>query len=154
MENNQYNKYKLIIENGMYSCVESNGIKAKGFLKPDTSKNLSKLYVVKHGKTICYVGITQRDIRIRLRDGFTATGENGYHGYKWKELDEIELLVWSFPDYEIGKLESIEGELVFLVREKTGDWPKYQMEIHFHPGATESEKTIANTLFNVVKFES
>jgi hypothetical protein len=30
------------------------------------------------------------------------------------------------------QLEAVEAELVYFIREKTGKWPKYQMEIHFH----------------------
>jgi len=42
-------------------------------------------------------------------------------------------------------MEAIEAELVYFIREKTGNWPKYQMEIHFHR-ASEEEKQIAMSI--------
>ena len=59
-----------------------------------------------------------------------------------------ELLVWCFPDATSEQVEAVEAELVYYIREKTGQWPKYQMEIHFH-GATESEKEIAKSILGV-----
>jgi len=108
--------------------------------------NLPKLYVVKQANEVYYVGITRQDIRIRLRIGFSAKGEHGYHGYKWKELGEADLLVWSFPDMQSEDVEAIEAELVYFIREKFGKWPKYQMEIHFHHGATEAQMQIARSI--------
>lgn len=116
-----------------------------GFLHPDISDNLPKLYVVKHDKDIYYVGITRQDIRKRLRYGFSAKGEHGYHGYMWKKQDTAELLIWSFPASTQERVEAVEAELVYFIREKTGKWPKYQMEIHFH-GASEKEKQVAESI--------
>ena len=131
MEANSYNKYRIQIADSKFKCIEANGGRGKGFVYPDISDKLPKLYVVKQGKVIYYVGITSQDIRKRLRYGFSAQGKHGYHGYKWKDLDTAELLVWNFPDRTLD-VEAIEAELVYFIREKTGKWPKYQMEIHFH----------------------
>ena len=79
--------------------------------------------------------------------GFGAKGEHGYYGYKWKDLQEVELLVWNFPGSTQDYVESIEAELVYIIREKTGNWPKYQMEIHFH-GATEEERKVAKSILS------
>jgi len=85
-------------------------------------------------------------IRTRLRYGFKAAGEKGYYGYKWKDkITEAELLVWCFSGSTPKHIEAIEAELVYFIREKTGQWPKYQMEIHFH-GASESEKQVAKSI--------
>ncbi len=80
-----------------------------------------------------------------MRQGFSAQGEHGYHGYKWKNQDTVEILIWSFPDSTQEHVEAIEAELVYFIREKTGKWPKYQMEIHFH-GASESERKAAQSI--------
>lgn len=114
---------------------------------PDIADKLPKLYVVKHGKEICYVGITKQDIRKRLRYGFSAQGNHGYYGYKWKDLATVDLLIWSFPDRTTDHVEAIEAELVYFIREKTGKWPTYQMEIHFH-GASKTQMQIAMSIFN------
>jgi len=140
------NRYSVKIDQGRCYCVEANGQPAGGFILPDVAGSLSKLYVVKQAEDVLYVGITRQDIRTRLRYGFKAKGENGYHGYKWKDLDRVEMLIWSFPDSRNDDVEAIEAEVVFLVRQKTGRWPKYQMEIHFHHGATEVEEDIAQSV--------
>lgn len=148
MKNTQtYNKYRIRIADSKFQCIEVIGEKGQGFLYPDVSDKLPKLYVVKHDKEIYYVGITRQDIRKRLRYGFSAKGKHGYHGYKWKDQDTVELLIWSFPDGTMEHMEAIEAELVYSIREKTGKWPKYQMEIHFH-GASEKEKHIVKSILS------
>lgn len=145
IEVRKHNSYKIRIANGKSHCIEANGERGKGFVLPDVADNLPKLYVVKQANEVYYVGITKQDIRKRLRAGFSAEGEHGYHGYKWKELDEADLLIWSFPGSQSEDVEAVEAELVYLIREKTGKWPKYQMEIHFH-GASESEIQVARSI--------
>jgi len=82
-----------------------------------------------------------------LRQGFAAKGEHGYHGYKWKDQNTAELLIWGFPDSAPEHVEAIEAELVYFIREKTGEWPKYQMEIHFH-GASEKQRQVAESILD------
>lgn len=147
MEVGKHNAYTLKIVDSSFQCTAADGEQGRGFLPSDVLGKLPKLYVVKHGGEVCYVGITKQDIRTRLRYGLNAKGENGYWGYKWRGLDEVELLIWTFPESEIGNVEAIEGELVFLIRQNTGRWPLYQMEIHFHPAATESEKVVAQAIY-------
>jgi len=148
MKNTQtYNKYQIRIADGKFQCIEANGKQGQGFLYPDVSDNLPKLYIVKHNRDIYYVGITIQDIRKRLRQGFSAQGEHEYHGYKWKNQGVAEVLIWSFPGSTQEHLEAIEAELVYFIREKTGQWPKYQMEIHFH-GASEEERQIARSILS------
>ena len=85
----------------------------------------------------------------RLRTGFIDEGHYGYHGYKWKDkLKQADLLVWTFPDTVKDSVETIEAELVYYIREKIGNWPKYQMEIHFHK-ASEAERQIAKSILAV-----
>jgi hypothetical protein len=36
-------------------------------------------------------------------------------------------------------IETIEAEIVYEIREKTGKWPKYQNEIHFHTQLAQDE---------------
>lgn len=146
MEANTHNKYKINISDSKFKCIEANGEQGEGFICPDTSDKLSKLYIIKRGKEIYYVGITTQDIRKRLRQGFSAQGEHGYYGYKWKDQDKVEVLIWCFPDSSPEHVEAIEAELVYFIREKTGNWPKYQVEIHFQR-ASESEKQIAKSIF-------
>ena len=147
MKTPNHNKYVIQIAGLKFQCIEANGERGKGFTSPDILDDRPKLYIVKKGKIIYYVGITIQDIRKRLRYGFIATGNHGYYGYKWKSLDMVELLVWCFPSSTMEQLEAVEAELVYFIREKTGKWPKYQMEIHFH-GASESEMQVARSILS------
>ena len=145
MKVGKHNSYKISISGGKYQCIEVNGERGNGFIPTDVADNMPKLYVVKHNGEAYYVRITRQDIRKRLRYGFSAKGTHGYYGYKWKELDEAELMIWSFPNNPIEDVEAIEAELVYFIREKTGRWPKYQMEIHFH-GASELQMKAAKLI--------
>jgi len=144
-----FNRYRIQIVNSACCCLEINGQKISHFVAPDTKAGIQKLYVVKDGRDICYVGITSQSISSRLRTGVVDNGHYGYHGYKWKDkLKKAELLIWIFPDKtKANNVEAIEAELVYYIREKTGNWPKYQMEIHFHR-ASESEKQIAKSILS------
>ncbi len=144
----KYNRYKIEIIDSFYHCIEVNGRVTSHFIAPDTKSGIQKLYVVKDGKDICYVGVTSQPMSSRLRGGFKDDGHYGYHGYKWKDqLKGAELLVWHFPDQTSAHVEAIEAELVYYIRKKTGKWPKYQMEIHFH-GASEEERQTAMSILD------
>ena len=142
-----FNRYKIqIIDSAMCRCLEVNGQQTSHFIPPDTKPGIQKLYIIKDSEHICYVGITSQSMSSRLRIGFNDDGHYGYHGYKWKDkLDEAELLIWSFPDKSKDFVEAIEGELVYYIRKETGNWPKYQMEIHFHE-SSEEERQLARSI--------
>lgn len=148
MNTANFNRYQIKLSKSDYQCLAVNGEKISHFIAPDTKAGIKKLYVVKNGGEIYYVGITSQSISSRLRYGLKADGEHGYHGYKWKDkITQAELLIWSFPGSTQEHVEAIEAELVYFIRKKTDKWPKYQMEIHFH-GASESERQIARAILD------
>jgi len=123
---------------------------ARKFSGRATSK-LPKLYVVTAGRLPIYVGITRQSIRARLRFGWSATGQSGYHGYRWRHnREEATLDLWYHLDAACTPvdldIETIEAELVYLIR-KQGQWPEYQTEIHFHP-STEEHRAIAAEIWS------
>lgn len=128
----KYYRYHLKIKKHTIDSIKLDGKKVNTFKKPVTDKDVSKLYVVKHRSKIIYVGFTSQGIRNRLRYGLKAEGKRGYHGYQWKNLSNVNLLVWCFPGKTYKRIEAIEAELVYLIRKDTGQWPKCQTEIHFH----------------------
>ena len=95
-----------------------------------------KLYVFAAGRQPVYVGITRRPMSARLRMGWNATGESGYHGYALRHhLRAASLFIW-YADHDRGpassrELETVEAEVAFLVRQD-GQWPRFQTEIHFY----------------------
>jgi hypothetical protein len=112
------------------------------------TSNLPKLYVVcvdDHPNPI-YIGMTKQPIRNRLRLGWNANGENGYHGYAWRRsFTTATLDVWCHTNptamNDCIDVETVEAELVYLIR-KAGQWPLFQTEIHFHP-STEVHREVA-----------
>ncbi len=144
-----YHIYHVKLDQGKIIHIQQKGTNINHFVHPATKNKLSKLYVVKYKSRIIYIGITSRGFRERLRYGLSAKGDRnqgGYYGYKWKHLDEVEILLWFFPGQKFSNIEGIEGELVYLVRNNTGKWPDYQMEIHFH-NCTREEKNIAKAIY-------
>jgi len=144
------NRYEIKISKTDYKCISVNGKTTAHFITPDTNAKKQKLYVLRNSGDVYYVGVTSLSMSSRLRSGYRAKGEHGYYGYKWiGKIPRAELLVWCFTKSHQLRAEAIEGELVYLIRNRTGKWPKYQMEIHFHPDASDKEKRFAETLVNM-----
>jgi hypothetical protein len=110
-------------------------------------RKIPKLYVVVAKERVVYVGVTRQTMSSRLRYGFTATGKHGYHGYAWPHKHtQASLYVWAAHEDAGSSLldvETIEAEVVFLVRQRTGQWPSGQTEIHFHPSFQVHRKAAA-----------
>ena len=128
---------------------DKNGI--IGVEGPDRSTNFSgpasqkvpKLYVISHDQQPLYVGVTKQRVRDRLRLGFQANSGHGYHGYAWRHhLSYAAVDVWlqEGSNRDLVQIETVEAEVVFLIRQRFGQWPSYQTEIHFHEsGATHRQ---------------
>lgn len=147
-------------ENRIIAGTFCNGIEAK-YSGPVAKTRVPKIYILKEGNEIVYVGYTSQSITNRFRQGIKASGANGYHGYKWKQADKLQLLVFVFSQSLIGNkhdddmrfielAEAIEAELVYIVRNATGKWPAYQNEIHFNNKDLESAKNIAADIYQKI----
>lgn len=141
-----YQRYQVKLKNREIVSIGMGGHDVKTFIQPATKNNLPKLYVVKSGPELIYAGVTSQSIRNRLRYGLKAEGKTGYYGYKWRDLSRVDILIWCFHQESSERIEAVEAELVYLFRQQTGKWPKYQMEIHFHD-ASEDEKETAKAIF-------
>ena len=107
----------------------------KGRFASSASKPGFKIYVVSNDSGILYVGHTKQRIRQRLNGGLHRPKRSGYHGYKWRSnRGPLTLDVWtSFPHSTTKRqLETVEAEVVYLVRRLDDQWPENQTEIHFH----------------------
>jgi len=166
----RYNE--LIFETYQLKITDNDNLSCSIKLEPNAGfallKAKRKLYIVYHGNEILYVGEAHTSIKTRFQRGCTAfnhytiigKARGGYKGYKW--LDKINnsqrnltVSVITFPqeydDKENRKfIEAIEGELVYLVRNKFGYWPKFQNEIHFsnYDGAKEIAGVILDKAFS------
>lgn len=147
-------KFRMITETTCAFYDLFTGQFVANFEAPLSSNKHQKLYVVTQGNDFLYVGATSSSIKLRLNQGFKANGKGGYHGYKWKHnRDEMEMHIVCFPKDNNSKLEveAIEAELVFLIRQRTGNWPLYQNEIHFNntnPKAIELASQIYEHILN------
>lgn len=115
------------------------------FVFPATARKKPKLYVVSVRDRPVYVGVTTQPMTARLRGGMTATGAHGYHGYPWaKRKCRMCLRIWYLEGRRssLVDLETIEAEVVFLLRKQFGQWPADQTEIHFHR-STRRHRTCA-----------
>ncbi len=132
-------------------------------------KERRKLYIVYNDREVLYVGEAHTSIKTRFQRGCNAynyykknndKARNGYKGYKWLDKVDnpqrclkVEVVIFS-EDYDHDKkrsfIEAIEGELVYLIRNEFGYWPKFQNEIHFSncEGTKEIAERILFTLFN------
>ena len=108
------------------------------FSAPVTKKGRAKLYVISHNDKPIYVGATISSIGVRLNQGLGAK-----YGYQWRDLKKATIDVWMLEDVwmldevDTKTMETIEGEVVFLIRQHSGQWPDHQTEIHFHQSSTE-----------------
>jgi hypothetical protein len=142
-------KYELKIEDNNFIVVDNENLDK--FSEKSSSK-IPKLYIASYHGVPIYVGITKQPIRNRLRYGFKASGKGGYHGYAWaKGLKKVNFYVWYDEDDSKRKcldIETIEAELVYMIRRKYGQWPKYQTEIHFH-ASNNHHRGIAKRIFGI-----
>lgn len=112
------------------------------------TKKIPKLYVVVAEEQIVYVGVTRQSMSSRFRYGFKADGKNGYHGYAFRHKHaRVGVFVWSAAaDTSPLDVETIEAEVVFLIRNSTGAWPPCQTEIHFHESSEAHKNAAAHVL--------
>lgn len=108
----------------------------------------NKIYIITENQKVLYVGVTTKNIRNRLRLGVKSNGKNGYHGYKWKNLEKIKINIFSFKEVNKYRIENLEAEIVFQIRLKTGKWPSYQNEIHFNNDFDNKQN--ANLILNKI----
>lgn len=164
----KFEKYKLNIEDKeentsfvKLKLLEGNGIAL-------TDEERRKVYIVHSDKEVLYVGEAHTSMKMRMQRGYTAFNylqknnkrRNGYGGYKWLDRTEntertlilsVAIFGEEFDGDEKRKIiEAIEGELVYLVRNKTEQWPKFQNEIHFHNDdhAKKTAENIWSKVFN------
>lgn len=130
-------------------------------------KERRKLYFIYYDKDILYVGEANTSIKTRFQRSCTSynhyitngKARGGYKGYKWlnktdNPVRKLKVAVATFsevydPDDKRAFIEAIEGELVYLIRNKYGYWPKFQNEIHFSncDGAGEIAEEILKKVF-------
>ncbi len=139
-----------LLDGGSYRLSTDSGICK--FSRPATRRGLAKLYTLSKAGSLIYVGIAQKPMSSRLNYGLKAKGKTGYHGYKWKHLKQrLKLSIWTIKKDDssdpLQELETVEAEVAFLCRQQSGQWPKYQHEIHFHP-SKKSHRRAAERIYN------
>jgi hypothetical protein len=132
--------YSLSFDGNKFSVRKVCG--AQGFSGQLAKPNVEKLYVIGLQDELIYVGRTNRPMATRLRDGAKSNGA-GYAGYAWRDSEVTHrLYIWSFPNESKRFVETVEAEVVYLIR-KNGQWPRGQTEIHFHASHEEHRAAAA-----------
>jgi hypothetical protein len=144
--------------------IEKEGACIKNFDKEVCQGRRPKIYIVRKGTAILYVGYADQHIGSRLRYGLNPKHQKGYRGYGWKGEEDVELFIWVFepfktaikkgdPDYDKYKrlVECIEAEIVFRIKSTTGKWPLHQQEIHF---GNEHEEVVEVVASDIIKYLS
>ena len=128
-------RYHLAFTRKKITSVKSDDGKI-GFSAPVTKEKEPKLYVILHKQQPVYVGQTISPIKARLSSGLKKDSKK-LNSYQWRVLGEATIDIWMLGGIDKKTRETIEGEVVFLIRQRSGQWPKYQMEIHFHQSDEE-----------------
>jgi hypothetical protein len=124
-------------------------------------KERRKLYIISNKTEVLYVGEANTSILKRFQRGCSSfnhyikngKARGGYKGYKWLNKvnnyeRSLKVTVATFrEDYDDRRdfIEAIEGELVYLIRNRFGYWPRFQNEIHFS-NCEESKEIALNLL--------
>jgi len=145
-------KYKIKIDNKWKLIIRDSLKNIDNFQAPVTRRNLEKIYILLQRGRPIYIGITRQSIRSRLRYGIKCKIEKprgGYHGYKWAKINSnYELYIQIYPNKKRQWVETVEAELVFLIRKKMKQWPASQTEIHFHC-SNKTHRSEATRLFEL-----
>jgi hypothetical protein len=145
-------------------CPETKTITKKqdgkviNFQHPVATAHIPKIYVISGIEGLYYIGYASSGMSKRLRNGLTAKGKQGYHGYPWREEATVDLFVFVFEPFSDGDtaqkelfVKSVEAELAYLVRHHTGAWPAFQREIHFSNFESVEAKRMASHIYNAVQ---
>lgn len=148
--NEPQNYWIEVLDGGSYRLLTESG--TCNFSKPATLRGMAKLYTLSDAGSLIYVGIALQPMSARLNFGLKAKGKAGYHGYKWKNLQrQLRLSVWTAQKdgsfVPLRELETVEAEVAFLCRQRSGQWPLYQHEIHFHP-SKENHRRAAERIYS------
>ena len=126
-------KYQIQFpQNEITSVRTMNGDEVRKGSSSSFTKPGPKLYVISRNQKPIYVGVTTERIRSRLNKGF-----KDMYGYQWGCLGKANIDLWMLTGADQRTLETVEGEVAFLIRQVSGHWPKYQIEIHFHQSNDE-----------------
>lgn len=146
-------KYQLTLDDHKdHTCaMRLSPLKGNAFIK-----ERRKIYLIQSDKEFLYVGEANTSIKTRFQRGCSSfnhfvrnnKARHGYKGYKWLNSNEnperkltVSVAIFE-PEYDSKRevIEAVEGELVHIIRDQLGYWPKYQNEIHFY-NSNNSEET-------------
>ncbi len=115
-----FDRLDITLTKGKISSIVDTltGATLKSFHQRLTQAKVAKLYILKENGKYLYVGTTMQSLATRIRYGLTANGKTGYHGYKWKDKERVELYVWSLTDSTKFKLKASKLNLFFSFAKK------------------------------------
>jgi hypothetical protein len=133
-------------------------------------KDRRKLYIIQNGQEVLYIGEANCSIKVRFQRACSSynyfiknkKARGGYKGYKWLDKKSnparnlrVSVAVFNSTfdsDIKRSFIEAVEGELVYLIRNKLKYWPKFQNEIHFKN--EDGAKEIAEEIYKKISASS
>ncbi|WP_194973660.1 hypothetical protein [Aquiflexum lacus] len=120
--------------------------------------NQPKIFSIKFKDEFCYVGYAHGPLISRLTQDLAKSIAKAYMKESGFETEELILDVFEFiPFADVSRTEtrnfyqSIQSELVFLIKTKTVNWPTLQKQIGLSNHNREDAKKLALEMFETIK---
>ncbi|WP_339880605.1 hypothetical protein [uncultured Algoriphagus sp.] len=117
-----------------------------------------KIFVIKSEKEFSYVGYASESMFPRITKGLAASLAKAYMKDRELETKELDLYIFEFMLFaDFSKTEtrqyyqSIQSELIYLIKAETGTWPILQKQINLWNENQEEAKEIAYEMILILK---
>jgi hypothetical protein len=118
----------------------------------------AKIFVIKSGLENIYVGYASESMLTRLSQGLTDSFGKYFVKEGEFESEELDLFIFEFPllvdntkTETRNYYQSIQSELIYLIKSETGKWPTLQKQINVSNLNAEEAGEIAREMFEKVK---
>ena len=117
-----------------------------------------KIFVIKSCIEYIYVGYASESIFSRVSNGLAESLGKAYIKEEEFESEELDLFIFEFvlfADYTKTETrnyyQSIQSELIYLIKSKTGRWPALQKQINVSNMNQNETKEVAEEMFEKIK---
>ena len=117
-----------------------------------------KIFVIKSGIKYIYVGYASESIFPRLSNGLAESLGKAFIKEEEFESEELDLFIFEFvlfADYTKTETrnyyQSIQSELIYLIKSETGKWPALQKQINVSNLNVKEAREIAKEMFEKIK---
>jgi len=123
----------------------------------DLESGQAKIFIIKSGNEYLYVGYASGSMFTRLSKGLADSLGKAYVKEGEFESDELDLFVFEFSllaDYSKTETrnhyQSIQSELIYLIKSQTGNWPTLQKQLNVSNDNQEEAREVAEEIFEII----